>query len=145
MFYLGNREHLAWPAAEQLADLRAAFLDRLRSELRSWRPKPIHASIFGSAARADGNAESDIDVLLIRPDDIDEDAAPWADQVDRLRNRVRAWTGNHCQIFQLDRRRLAEHVQAGDPLVDAWRHESIAMAGPEFRTILRQLRDGTDR
>jgi predicted nucleotidyltransferase len=139
VFYVANRDHLAWPAVETLTNLRRALLQRLRTELESWHPTPNHASLFGSAARGDGDASSDIDILLIRPDELAEDDSPWADQVDRLRHHVVIWTGNRCQAFELDRHRLAEHVQAHDPLIDAWLRDAIPLAGPDLRNTLRDL------
>ncbi|HCT77566.1 MAG TPA: hypothetical protein DGT23_13430 [Micromonosporaceae bacterium] len=138
-FYLGNRDHLTWPAVESLASIRRVLLDRLHKELERWDPKPVHASLFGSTARGDGDAESDIDVLIISPEGVEEDESPWADQVDRLRGNVQAWTGNHCQTFQIDLRRLAEHVQASDPLVSEWLRDGIALLGPDLRALIRKL------
>jgi hypothetical protein len=140
VFYWANREHLAWPAVEIVAGLRVSLLDRLRSEFEAWSPPPIHASLFGSTARADGDARSDVDILLIRPSDVAEDDSPWAEQVDRLREQVQVWTGNRCQPFQIDLDRLADHVRAGDPLVDEWVGDGITLAGPELRAILRRRR-----
>lgn len=146
VFYTANRQHLAWPAVEILTGLRAALLGRLREELQGWTLQPIHASLFGSAARGDGDTGSDIDLLLLRPDGVEEDEPPWADQVDRLRERIRAWTGNHCQTFQLDRARLAEHVRISDPLVDELRRDAITLAGRDLRAVLRKLpRTGANR
>jgi predicted nucleotidyltransferase len=139
VFYVANRDHVAWPAVELLTSLRRALLDRLRAEVRSWRVKPVHASLFGSAARTEGGDQSDVDVLLVRPDEVEEDQAPWADQVDRLRHQVWAWTGNRCQAFQVDLVRLAEHVRVRDPLIDAWLRDAITLAGPDLRAILRRL------
>jgi len=143
-FYTGNREHLAWPAIEILARMRHVLLERLEKELEGWQTKPVHASVFGSMARGDGNAQSDIDILLIRPDGIEEDASPWAEQVDGLRRRVVAWTGNQCQAFQLNLDRLAEHAEVDDPLVDNWLHDSVTLVGVRLRTLLRQLSTGGD-
>lgn len=137
VFYVGNRDHLAWPAVELLTGLRRILLDRLRAELRGWRLSPVHASVFGSAARGDGDAGSDIDILVIRPETVGEDEPPWSDQVDRLRDQVHAWSGNNCQVFQLDLSRLAQHVQARDRLVEDWLRDGIAVAGPDLRAILR--------
>jgi predicted nucleotidyltransferase len=139
VFYVANRDHLAWPAVETLTNLRRTLLQRLRTELESWHPPPIHASLFGSAARGDGDASSDVDILLVRHDEVAEDDSPWADQVDRLRHHVVIWTGNRCQAFELDRRRLAEHVQAQDPLVDSFLSDSIHLAGTDLRITLQQL------
>ena len=137
IFYVANRDHIAWPAVESLANLRSIFFESLRRELANWQAEPIHASVFGSMARADGNAESDIDVLLVRADHIDEDQPPWADQVDRLRTQVLAWTGNRCQAFQIGMHRLYEYWRAGDPLVDNWVRDGITLVGPELRKILQ--------
>lgn len=136
VFYVGNRDHLAWPAVELLTGLRRNLLDRLRAELRDWRPRPVHASLFGSAARGDGDAGSDIDILVIRPETVGEDESPWSDQVDRLRDQVRAWSGNNCQVFQVDPSRLAQHVRARDRLVEDWLRDGITVAGPDLRAIL---------
>ncbi|HET8680945.1 MAG TPA: nucleotidyltransferase domain-containing protein [Micromonosporaceae bacterium] len=138
-FYTANRDHLAWPAIEILARMRHTLLERLQEEIGSWQPKPVHASVFGSTARGDGDARSDIDILLIRPGGIEEDESPWAEQVDDLRRRVPAWTGNRCQAFQVSLDRLAEHSAAGDPLVDSWVRDSITLVGANLRTLLRRL------
>jgi len=139
VFYVANRDHVAWPAVDLLTSLRRSLLDRLHAEFGSWRPKPVHASLFGSAARGEGGDQSDVDVLLVRPEGVEEDESPWADQVDRLRRQVWAWTGNRCQAFQVDLVRLAEHVHARDPLVDAWLRDAITLVGSDLRTVLRRL------
>jgi hypothetical protein len=139
VFYVANRDHVAWPAVDLLTSLRRSLLDRLHAEFGSWRPKPVHASLFGSAARGEGGDQSDVDVLLVRPAGVEEDESPWADQVDRLRRQVWAWTGNRCQAFQVDLVRLAEHVHARDPLVDAWLRDAITLVGSDLRTVLRRL------
>jgi hypothetical protein len=139
VFYLANREHLVWPAVEILTGLRAALKDRIRQTLASWKLPPIHASLFGSAARSDGDVSSDIDMFLVRPGDIDEEDSPWAEQVDELRQQVHTWTGNRCQTFQLDISRLAEHARVQDPLIDNWQRDAITLAGPEPRVLLRKF------
>ncbi|MGH9105919.1 MAG: nucleotidyltransferase domain-containing protein [Acidimicrobiales bacterium] len=60
-----NRDHLAAPAATVLADLRLELWKRLRETLSGWAEKPVHAAVFGSAARGDGGPDSDIDLLLV--------------------------------------------------------------------------------
>jgi len=87
-----NRDHIAAPIAELLAGLRTELVRRLREALEEWRPAPLHASMFGSAARADGDASSDIDLLIVRPGDVDEEEPNWRAQVDALGEAVRAWS-----------------------------------------------------
>ena len=133
--YAANRKHLAWPAIEALAGLRSALLEQLRARIQEWSVAPIHASVFGSTARADADEQSDIDLLLVRPDGLDEDE--WERQLDALPDWVLELTGNRCQTFDVDAARFSEHVTAGDPLVDAWRRDGIHLAGVSIETLVR--------
>ena len=139
IFYTANRDHLAWPAVEILVSMRRVLLDRIKVEIGSWQPTPIHASLFGSMARGDGDAESDIDLLIIRPSTTDEDQSSWAEQVDTLRHNVHAWTGNQCQAFQINPERLAAYVRVGDSIVDDWLRDAVDLFGTDLRTVVRQL------
>lgn len=144
-FYVLNRNHLSWLAVDLLTQMRRMLIDRIRDEFKSWALPPLHASLFGSVARGEGDASSDIDILIIRPDAVDEDESPWADQVDALRSRVRSWTGNRCQAFQIDATRLAEHAAVNDPLMQEWKRDAITLAGPDFRRLTAGRRQGGRR
>ena len=96
--YTFNREHLAAPAVELLADIRRELERRLRAEIAEWTLAPVHVSIFGSAARGDGDVRSDIDVFVVRPTDVSEDNPRWREQLDRLSDHVYAWTGNRAAV-----------------------------------------------
>lgn len=140
LLYALNRDHLALPAIVALVGLRDALAERLGALVTAWAEQPIHASLFGSYARRDGDAESDIDVLLIRPSGIAEDAAPWAEQVDDLRERVRRWTGNHCQVYQTDQRGFATHVRTKAGIVQEWLRDSITVCGPNVAALVINAR-----
>lgn len=56
-----------------------------------------------------------------------------------MQGRVTAWAGNDCQMFQVDRARLAEHLRARDPLLDELRRDAITLAGEDISTVLRGL------
>jgi predicted nucleotidyltransferase len=118
-----NRDHVAAPIAEALAGLRLVLWKRFRSALGAWDPKPVYGCVFGSAARGDGDADSDIDLLLVRAPVAGEtdprrasaglaemmagrasefmasqltarQTAKWDRQVKHLHELVPAWTGN---------------------------------------------------
>jgi predicted nucleotidyltransferase len=139
-----NYEHLAAPAVAALVGLRAALIDRLRIRLRAWSPQPHHASLFGSTARGDGDAGSDIDLLIVRPDAVDDEDAAWRRQVDELTEAVLAWTGNPAGIVELS---LAELVaQRNDPpeiLTDLQR-DGVDLAGVPLREALGRRRSGDE-
>src|SRR4051794_30709298 len=96
-----NRDHVAAPVVEALAGLRGELLRRLRDALADWDPAPVHVSMFGSGARADGDTSSDIDLLVIRPDGVDAEDDKWRGQLHALADSVYAWTGNHAGISEL--------------------------------------------
>jgi predicted nucleotidyltransferase len=145
-----NREHLAAPVAELLAKLRPELFGRIRAELNKWRPKPYYACVFGSAARGDGGTTSDIDLLLVHapfpgdpkppkqkrisdslmqmfstpPPVVSSEAKRWPSQIERLREKVRGWTGNPAQVVDLSWAEWVTHRD--DPgLFDEMRHDAI--------------------
>lgn len=97
-----NRDHVAAEVAVTLAGLRNELWRRMREDLHSWRVKPLYGCVFGSAARGDGDVASDVDLLLVHPDDTTGAVETrWEAQVDALRDRVKAWTGNDLQVVEL--------------------------------------------
>ncbi len=139
--YRLNRDHVAVPHIEALTRVREEIFSNIRTEVSSWQVEPSHAGLFGSFARGTADADSDIDVLVVRPEGpaaLDEDA--WLRQLDRLDLRIRAWTGNAAQIIDLDPATLGEMVRDSDPLLDSWRAEDIAVYGERLLDLLRRLR-----
>lgn len=132
-----NRDHVAAPAVEALAGLRAELLRRLRDALAHWDPAPLHASMFGSAARADGDTSSDIDLLVIRPDAVDAEDERWRDQVHALAESVHAWTGNHAGISELSEAELAKLRRRPPPVLRDVRADGIDLAGVPVRSLLK--------
>lgn len=134
--YTLNRDHVAMPAVTAMADLREALLGRLRQAIGAWPSPPIHASLFGSAARGDGDTDSDIDLLVIRPRDIERDEPSWLEQLDQLARSVLAWTGNRASIKELGPDELERMRDEGAPIFGSWRQEAVALFGPEFGQVL---------
>jgi predicted nucleotidyltransferase len=133
--YTANRKHLAWPAIEALAGLRGTLLDQIRARMEHWRIAPVHASVYGSMSRGEADEASDLDLLLVRPDASSDEE--WERQIDDLREWVHASTGNRCQTFDVGESRFAEHVDARDPLVDAWRRDGVHLAGASIEALVR--------
>ena len=140
VYYSGNRDHLAWPAVEVLAGLRAELLRRLTDLIGTWRGRSLTAAVFGSLARGDGNEESDVDLLLVRPDDLAPDRlAAWEAQVEHLVAAVHAWTGNPAQPYDISLGELREHVAADEPVVASWRREALTLVGRNVASLLRSV------
>ncbi|HEU5252370.1 MAG TPA: nucleotidyltransferase domain-containing protein [Solirubrobacterales bacterium] len=138
--YTLNRDHIAAVPIAELARLRLAFFQRLRDEeFEFWRIQPLHVSVFGSAARGDGDAESDIDIFLVRPIGIDEDDGKWRGQVETLADNVFRWTGNHAGIAEVSEGDL-EHLRHDRPaIVESLRVDAVYIVGSPLRALLRRV------
>lgn len=138
--YKLNRDHLAAPAVEILAAIRTELVDRLRREIQDWKRPPVHVSIFGSTARRDGDTESDIDLFVVRPDEVDDEDPAWLGQLDELADRIHRWTGNRASISQLSEKEVKRLSHERPPVVNELRSDAITLVGPEPSKLFRRAR-----
>ena len=134
--YTLNREHLAAPAVEVLAGMRAELLSRLRRAIAEWDVVPIHVSLFGSAARREGDATSDIDLFVVRPDEVSEDDSRWRAQIDELAAQVVRWTGNHAGIAEAADRETKRLRKDRPPIVAQLSNDAIVLSGDRVESVL---------
>ena len=121
--YLLNRDHVAAPAVALLATLHGELVDRIRRSVEAWPVPPMLVGMFGSAARRDGDADSDIDVLVVS-DDPDLD-----DRVDELAEQIRRWTGNRAQVLGRAHAEIARLQRAGEPILAEWTRDLVVIVG----------------
>lgn len=133
--YRFNRDHLLARALLEAVDARASLLGRLRTGLTNLSPEPVHSSVYGSFARRDGDASSDIDVLLVVSDDLDIHGDVWTEQVSVLADEVLAWTGNRLEPLTFTTSRLIEICSAGERIVDEWLCDAIDLTGTPLRSL----------
>jgi predicted nucleotidyltransferase len=165
-----NRDHIAASVALALAELKPQLVRRLRDQIATWPVVPNDAWLFGSAARGDGDANSDVDLLFIRrprpgeqPPQLSQmtkqagaalalerlsdsrskrngvnsalafsvrDESTWEKQIDQIRGRVNAWTGNQAQIVELSTYEIWQLRQTGSDLFDNVHREGIRLMRP---------------
>ncbi len=121
--YVLNRDHLAAPAVQLLATLHGELANRIRSAVEAWPTPPTLVGLFGSAARRDGDANSDIDVLVVS-NDSDLDA-----RVDELAEQIRRWTGNRAQVIGRTPTEIARLRRAKEPILAEWTRDLVVIAG----------------
>lgn len=92
------RDNVAAQLLLQLAGVRAIALRQIGEAASTISPEPVSVIAFGSFARGDADAASDLDLAVVRADDVDEDDERWADSIEAWRRRVRAITGNDVEI-----------------------------------------------
>ncbi len=137
-FYSLNFKHVLYPAVKNMLDASGRFGRELRRTIANWTTEPVSAVLFGSAARRDGDVESDIDLLLVRPTlrtSVRE--RQWAAQVHELRGDVLCWTGNHAQIIDWSERSLRRARANGENLIDDILRDGITVAGDPLSTLLQ--------
>lgn len=125
--YRLNRRHLAADAIVALADLRPRLIEAMRAALARWDRPAAGAWLFGSAARGDGGVGSDIDVLLVRTDDIDTEDPQWTAQVDVLAEDVLAWSGNPCAVVEYSDAEFAGLMAGDERLARDMRNDGIRL------------------
>lgn len=133
--YALNREHVAASVVEGLLRLRTELIERIRREVQGWPTRPVHVSIFGSAARGDGSIASDIDLLIVRPEQVADDDAQWREQLHRLAEHIQRWSGNRASLHELAPHDLRATLRRREPIIASLREQSVAVTGPEFADL----------
>jgi predicted nucleotidyltransferase len=123
-------ETMAAELLRRLTQLRTAVLHEMRTAASTLDPLPVSMVVFGSFARGDDGAASDIDVLVVIDDAvpdgrIDASLARWCDHIARLTgNPVTEIVVRRSELDTLDPA-LRVSIErdgvpiAGDPLPDA--------------------------
>jgi predicted nucleotidyltransferase len=127
--YSLNREHLAAPAILQLARLRDELLDRVAAEIGGWSVAPQSVALFGSFARGEGDADSDIDMLVVRSETVARDDESWREQLARLNQHVLAWTGNPLRVIELSVAEFNQELAHEEPYLSAAIRDGITVGG----------------
>lgn len=77
----------------------------------------------GSAARRDGDANSDIDVLVV------SDAPDLDDRVDELAAQIRLWTGDRAQVIGRTPNEITRLRCAKEPILAEWTRDLVVIVG----------------
>ena len=129
-----NRDHLAAGAVVELLTLRDRFIQVIKDEISTWITKPIHSSLFGSAARGEGGPESDLDVLIIRPDEVPENQ--WEEQKYLSGLRLKSRTGNTVSWFDISITELKTAYKAAEPIFSEWERDGISLSESPLSDLL---------
>jgi predicted nucleotidyltransferase len=138
MLVLLNRDHLSAPAVELLSSMRERLTRKLVEECEAWRVPAKHVSLFGSAARGDGDTESDVDLFIVRPRRVDENDATWRTQLEQLAQGVESWTGNRAGLSEVSEKELPRLRRTRPRVVSELEKDAIRLFGPDVTRLLRK-------
>lgn len=133
--YSLNREHLLAPAVDQMTGARVELIRRLREQIGGWDIAPSHASLFGSTARGDGGPDSDIDLLIVRPETVDADDAVWRPQLDELADLILRWSGNHAGVVEVPEQDLQRLREQRPAVVAQVQEDAVDLIGEPARRM----------
>lgn len=135
--YRLNRDHLAAPAIIAIARLRQTLLERIRDEVEQWAESPVYVALFGSAATGVMRLDSDIDLFVVRPDEVEFGDESWDAKVTKLEALVTCWTGNDARVLEYSEAEVKPGLASGTEAVLM----DIAAEGIGIYGELEYLRD----
>ena len=134
ILYRINREHALWPAVELGLSARQRVFESTAEFCASELPEGLDLSVvvYGSVARHESDAKSDVDLLVVYPDGIDPEFR--ADYNYQIAVHVERITGNAAQVFSLERADLAQRIAENDPFIVNVLEDGIHIYGTSLRS-----------
>lgn len=140
MLYSLNRTHIAAPIVELLGDMRDELIRRLMDAFTSWTVPPVQASLFGSAARGEGNNSSDIDLFIVRPVLKEGQESLWRSQIEKLARDVSHWTGNQAGISEVSEAEVARLRRTRPKVTTEIVKDGVTLFGKPLAMLLGKRR-----
>lgn len=94
-------EHVAARVVLDLGRTTDTVVDEIGRMAQALPFPPVSVIVFGSFARREAGADSDIDVVVVRPGGIDEDDEEWTSSIEQWRTDVRRLTGNPVEVLEV--------------------------------------------
>lgn len=130
-------EHVAARALLALARSTDTVLDELGRLTGALPCPPVSVIVFGSFARREAGPDSDIDLVVVRPIDIDEDNDAWAESLEGLRRDVRRLTGNPVEVLEVSDDEAASRLAGRSQLWADVRRDGRVVHGLELDELRR--------
>jgi predicted nucleotidyltransferase len=129
-------DNLAAQTVAALAGLRQTVLDRLTDFAALISPAPASLVVFGSFARGQAGAASDLDVLVVRPAGVPGDDDGWTDSLGAWTDRARRIVGNPVNLVEVSADELPELLSRPTPSL--WSEivtDGVVLLGAPINTV----------
>jgi predicted nucleotidyltransferase len=138
--YRLNHDHVATEGILALAQMWSALVMRIRADLDRWPVAPEAAWLFGSAVRGERTEQSGLDVFLVRPASglASEISEAWEHQTKTLVDKIKTWSGNRCEVTEIEAAELRAAVDRDDGLIRDLREQALVLAGSDPQGLLRK-------
>jgi len=112
-----NREHILAPIVIELVALKDRIPAVIAQIVGEEAPDVDRAVLFGSIAAEDADSESDVDLLLVWPDDVDSRVRDAAGH--DIGNRIEQLLGNPCRVLHYAAKEYAGLAEAAPDFAES--------------------------
>jgi len=134
-------EHLAAGPLLDLSRARDRLLEEMGHAAAGLPVAPASVIVFGSFSRGEADAESDIDVVMVRPPGAAEDEEEWWSSIQQWTDTVCRASGNRVEVLEVGAdevaallgsgRRVWRDIRRGGLVVHGLGLEELASAGSD--------------
>lgn len=128
-------ENVAASAITALTQVRRTLLEELGRTAAEISPQPASVIVFGSFARGEADNESDLDVVVVRAQTVDEDDGRWRPAVDQWRQRARRIAGNAVEVVEVNEPDATRLLRGRKPLWLDVQHEGVVVFGAAIAAL----------
>lgn len=128
-------DNVAGRLVRALSRSRDTVLEELGALAEQMNPGPVSVVVFGSLARGEADALSDVDVVLVRPTHVEEDDEPWESAVEGWRTAARRLTGNTVQVIEVDVSEVSRRLRRPTALWADVLREGIVVHGSPLEAL----------
>ena len=129
-------DHVAADVLARLARLPLTFVETLGQDIDRLTPAPACVAIFGSFARHQARADSDIDLLVVRPSGVNEENDEWREVVDQIRDRGRVLSGNPVEILEVGQREVKSLIRSKRQLWREIARDAVVLHGRPLHELM---------
>lgn len=130
-----NSAHVVAQPLISLARSREAALVQLGAAAATMGVQPESVIIFGSFARGEADTASDIDVVMVRPDSVEEGDPVWVAALEAWRSRARSIAGNRVELIDVGRTEVGEKLTGRSPLWRDIAQHGVVVHGASLRQL----------
>jgi predicted nucleotidyltransferase len=129
------RSNVAARAVIELGRSSNLVLERIGSGAAALPAPPTSVVVFGSFARGEAVSYSDLDVVIVRPDEVGEDDENWANSIESWRNETRAIAGNPVEVVEVSHHDIQAKLASKQQLWRDVRRDGIVVYGLSLREL----------
>lgn len=133
------RDHIVAGPILALSRTRDRMIQQMRQIAESLPVPPASVIIFGSFARGEADAESDIDTLMIRPSGIGESDEAWSASVQEWIDSVGEVSGNRVEVLEADEDEVPARLDPGGSVWQEIERDGLMIHGSSldsYRSVL---------